>query len=63
MQSNDDSVTNDMFILLSQKLEGDKGLNPGNDDENNKINEIPYKNQNQRMAVQLMSCFFLHCKI
>ena len=61
-QSNDDSVTDDMRILVSQKFEEDKGLCLGNDDENDKTNEIPYKKQNRRMVVQLMSCFFLHHK-
>ena len=39
-----------------------KGLCLGNDDESDKTNEIPYKKQNQRMAVQLMSRFFLNHK-
>ena len=56
------SVTDDMLILVSQKFEEDKGLYLGNDDENDKTNEISYKKQNQRMAVKLMSFFFLHRK-
>ena len=34
----------------------------GNDDENDKTDEILHKKQNQTMAVQLMSRFFLHHK-
>ena len=45
-QSNDDSVTGDVLILIWQKFEEDKGLCMGNDDENNKIDEILYKKQN-----------------
>ena len=61
-QYNDDSVTDDMLILVSQKFEEDKGLCMGNDNESDKTNEILYKKQNRRMAVQLMSSFFLHHK-
>ena len=61
-QSNDDSITDDMLILVSQKSEEEKGLCLGNDDENDKTNEILYKKQNQRMTVQLMSSLFLHHK-
>ena len=39
----DDSVTDDTLILVSQKLEEDKGLCLGNDDENDKNDEILYK--------------------
>ena len=60
---NDDSVTGDMPILLSQKFKEDKGLCLGNNNVNNKSNEILYRKQNRRMAVQLMSCYFLHHKI
>ena len=62
LQSNNDSVTDDMLILVSQKFKEDKELCLGNDDENDKANEISYKKQNQRMAVQLISRFFLDCK-
>ena len=34
----------------------------GDDDENDKTDEIPYKKQNPRMAVQRMSHFSLHDK-
>ena len=68
-QSNDDSVTDDMLTLVLQKFKEEKGLcleNDGlclgNDDENDKTNEMLYKKQNWRMAVQLMSRFFLHHK-
>ena len=61
-QSNDDSVTDNMPILISQKFEEDKGLCLGNDDENDETDEILYKKQNWRMTVQLMSYFFLHHK-
>ena len=57
-----ESVTDDMLILVSQKFEEDKGFGLGIDNKINKTNEIPYKKQNQRMAVQLMNCFFLHHK-
>ena len=60
--SNDDSVTDDMLILVLQKFEEHKGLCVENDDENDKTDEILYKTQNWRMAVQLMSRFFLHNK-
>ena len=49
-----------MLILALQKFEEDKELCLGNDDENDKTDEILYKKQNQRMAVQPMSCFFLY---
>ena len=62
LQSNDDSVTDSMFILVSQKFEEDKGLCLGNDNENDKTDEIPCKKQNRRMAVQLLSHFSLHHK-
>ena len=62
LQYNDDSVTGDMLILVSQKFEQDKGLYLGNNDESNETDEILYKKQNQRMAVQMMSHFFLHHK-
>ena len=62
LQSNNGSVTDDMLILVLQKFEEDKGLCLGNDDKNDKTNEIPNKKQNQRMAVQLMSRFSLHHK-
>ena len=55
------SVTDDMLVLVSQKFE-DKGLCLGNDDKSDKTDEILYKKQNQRMAVQLMSRFFLYHK-
>ena len=61
LQSKDGSVTDDI-VLVSQKFEKDKGLCLGNDDETDKTNEIPYKKQNQRMAVQLMNHFSLHHK-
>ena len=51
-----------MLILVSQKFEEDKGLCLGNDNENDKTDEILYKKQNRRMVVQLMSHFFLHHK-
>ena len=44
-------LTNDMLILVLQKFEEDKGLCLGNDDKNDKTNEILYKKLNQRMAV------------
>ena len=50
------------LFLYCKKFEEDKGLCLGNDDENNKTNEILYKKQSWRMAVQLMSRFFLHHK-
>ena len=56
------SVTNDLLIPTSQKFEENQGLCLGNDDKNNKTNEIPYKKQNQAMAVQLIIRFFLHHK-
>ena len=62
MQSNDDSVTDDMLILLSWKFEEDKGLCLGNDNESDKTDEILYKKKNWRIAVQLMSRFFLYHK-
>ena len=62
-QSNDDSVTDDMLILVSQKFKEDKGLCLGNDNESDTTDEILYKKQNQRMAVQLMSCFSCNTKI
>ena len=34
----------------------------GNNDENDKTDEILHKKQNQVMAVQLMSRFYLHYK-
>ena len=34
----------------------------GNDNKNDKTDEILYKKQNRRMAVQLMRHFFLHHK-
>ena len=61
-QSNDDSVTDNILIFVSQKFEEDKGFCLGNDDENDETDEIPYKKQNRRMAEQLMSCFSLHHK-
>ena len=51
-----------MLILISQKFEENKWLCLGNDNKNNVTNEIPYKKQNQRVAVQLMTRFFLHHK-
>ena len=57
---NDDSVTDDILILALQKFEEDKGLCLGNDGKNDKTDEISYKKQNQRMAVQPMSYFFLY---
>ena len=42
-QSKDDSVTDDILILASQKFGEDKGLCLGDNDENNKINEIIYE--------------------
>ena len=62
LHSNNDSVTDDMVILVSQKFEEDKGLCLGNDDENDKTDEILYKKQNGKMAVQLMSRFSLYHK-
>ena len=50
-----------MLILVLQNFE-DKGLCLGNDDKNDKTDEIPYKKQNPRMAVQLKSHFSLHHK-
>ena len=35
-----------MLILISQNFEEGKGLYLGNDDENDKTDEIPYKKQN-----------------
>ena len=49
-----------LFLYLKNLKK--KGLCLGNDDESDKTNEIPYKKQNQRMAVQLMSRFFLNHK-
>ena len=49
-----------LFLYHKNK---DKGLCLGNDDKNDKINEIPYKKQNQRMALQLMSRFSCITKI
>ena len=43
---NDDSVIDNMLILVLQKFEQDKELCLGNDDENDKANEILYKKQN-----------------
>ena len=43
LQSNNDSVTDDMLILVSQKFKEDKELCLGNDNENDKANEISYK--------------------
>ena len=37
-------------------------LSLGNDDENDKMDEILHKKKNQMMAVQLMSRYFLHHK-
>ena len=51
LHSNDDSVTDDMLILVSQKFEENKALCLGNDDKNNKTDEFPYKKQNWRIAV------------
>ena len=51
-----------MLFILSQKFEKDNGLYLGKANENDKTNEIAYKKQNQRMAVELMSCFSLHHK-
>ena len=45
-QSNNDNVIDDLLILASQNLEEDKGLCLGNDNENDKIDEILYKKQN-----------------
>ena len=55
LQSNDDSLTDDMLILVSQKFEEDKGLCLGNDNKSDKTDEILYKKQNRRMAVQLLA--------
>ena len=62
LHSDDDSVTDDILILVSQKFEEDKGLCLENDNKNNKTDEIPYKKQNRRIAVQMMSRFSLHRK-
>ena len=43
LQSNDDSVTDDLLILASQIFEEDQGLCLGNDDTNDKTDEILYK--------------------
>ena len=51
LQSNDDSVTDDMLIPVLQKFEEDKGLTLGNYDKNNKTDEIFYKKQNRRLTV------------
>ena len=51
-----------MLILVVQKFEEDKGLCLGNNDKKDKTDEIPYKKQTQRMAIQLMSRLFLHHK-
>ena len=51
-----------MLILVLQKFEEDKALCLGKDDKNDKTDGILYKKQNQRMAMQLMSRFFLHHK-
>ena len=56
------TVTDDMLILVSQNFEEDKGLHLRNYDKNDKTNEIFYKKQNRRLAVQLMSQLFLHHK-
>ena len=60
LQSNNDSVTDDMLILIMQKFKEDKGLYLRNDNKNNKTDEIPYKKKN--WPVQLISCFFLYHK-
>ena len=51
------NVTDDLLIFTSQKFEEDEGFIPslGNDDENDKTDEILYKKQNRTMTVQLMS--------
>ena len=46
LQSNDDSVSDGMLILILQKFKEDKGLCLGNDDKKDKTNKIPYKKQN-----------------
>ena len=61
LQSNNESVTDNMLILILQTFDEDK-ICLGNDDENNKTDEILYKEQNRRMAVQMISRFFLHHK-
>ena len=61
-QSNDDCVTDNMLIVVSHIFEEDKGLCLANDEEKDKTDEILYKKHNQKMAVQLMSHFFLHHK-
>ena len=61
-QPNNDIVTDDLLILVSQKFEEGKGLFLGNDDKSDNTDEILYKKQNRRMAVQLMNRFFLHHK-
>ena len=45
-QSNNDSDTDDMLILVLQKFEEDKELCLGNDYKNNKTDKILYKKQN-----------------
>ena len=62
LQSNVDSVIDHMLTLVSQKFEEDKGLCLGNNNRKDKMDKIPYKKQNRRMAVQLMSRFSLHHK-
>ena len=54
-QSNNDSLTDDMLFLVSQKFEEEKGLCLGNDDKSDKTVEILYKKQNRRMTVQLLA--------
>ena len=46
LQSNNENFTDNMLILVSQKLDEDKWLYLGNDDENDKTDEILYKEQN-----------------
>ena len=61
-QSNNDSDSDKFLILISQKCKEDNVLCLGNDNKNNKTNEIPYKKQNQKISVQSMSRFLLHHK-
>ena len=61
-QFNNNSVIGDMLTLVSNKFEENKELCLRNDDDNNATDEIPYKKQNQRMAVQLINRFLFNTK-
>ena len=54
LRSNDDSVTDNMLILVLQKFEEDKGLCLRNDDENDKTNEILYKKKDGSATDELL---------